>query len=80
MSLSSAIRQWSRLTLPRQFMLAGGVVMLVAMVVVGSWVSRRIEQAAVQNFAIIAANYLESFISPIAQDLADSNELSDPAK
>ena len=54
--------------------------MLVAMVLVGSWVSRRIEQAAVQNFAIIAANYLESFISPIAQDLAESNALSDPAK
>lgn len=54
--------------------------MLVAMVLVGSWVSRRIEQVAVQNFAILAANYMESFISPIAQDLADSNELSDPAK
>lgn len=36
--------------------------------------------AAVQNFAILAANYMESFILPIAQDLADSNELSDPAK
>jgi signal transduction histidine kinase len=66
--------------MPRQFVLAGGLVMLVAMLLVGSWVSRRIEHAAVQNFAIIAANYLESFISPIAQDLAESNELSDPAK
>lgn len=54
--------------------------MLVAMVLVGSWVSRRIEQAAVQNFAIIAANYVESFISPITQDLADGNTLSDPAQ
>ncbi|MGC1505802.1 MAG: ATP-binding protein [Sulfitobacter sp.] len=80
MNVSTVARRWSRLSLPRQFLLAGGVVMLVAMVVVGSWVSRRIEQAAVQNFAIIAANYLESFVSPIAQDLAESNELSDPAK
>lgn len=54
--------------------------MLVAMIWVSSWVSQRIETAAVQNFAIIAANYLESFISPIAQDLADSDELSEPAK
>jgi signal transduction histidine kinase len=80
MKVSTATRRWSRLSLPRQFVLAGGIVMLVAMVLVGSWVSRRIEQAAVQNFALLAANYLESFISPIAQDLAESNELSDPAK
>lgn len=54
--------------------------MLIAMVAVGSWVSHRIEQAAVQNFAITAANYVESFISPVTQDLADGTELSDPAQ
>lgn len=42
--------------------------------------SHRIEQAAVQNFAITAANYVESFISPVTQDLADGTELSDPAQ
>jgi len=61
-------------------MLTGGAVMLVAMIGVGSWVSHRIEQAALQNFAITAANYVESFISPITQDLADGNELSEPAQ
>lgn len=54
--------------------------MLVALVAVGSWVSHRIEQAAVQNFAITAANYVESFIAPVTQDLADGTELSDPAQ
>ena len=54
--------------------------MLVAMVWVGSWVSHRIEQAALQNFAIVAANYVESFVSPITQDLADGDELSEPAQ
>ncbi|WP_415404053.1 sensor histidine kinase [Tateyamaria sp. SN3-11] len=54
--------------------------MLIAMIAVGSWVSHRIEQAAVQNFAITAANYVESFISPVTQDLADGTELSDPAQ
>lgn len=66
--------------MPDQFMLTGGVVMLVAMGFVGSWVSHRIEQAALQNFAITAANYVESFISPITQDLADDDELSEPAQ
>lgn len=54
--------------------------MFVAMIYVGSWVSHRIEQAALQNFAITAANYVESFISPITQDLADGHELSEPAR
>ncbi len=54
--------------------------MLIAMVAVGSWVSHRIEQAAVQNFAITAANYVESFIAPVTQDLADDTELSEPAQ
>lgn len=68
------------MTLPGQFMLAGGTVMLVAMILVGSWVSRRIEQAVLQNFAITAANYVESFISPITQDLATGDALSEPAQ
>jgi len=80
MKLSAASRYWGRLSLPGQFVLTGGAVMLVAMIYVGSWVSHRIEQAALQNFAITAANYVESFISPITQDLADGNELSEPAQ
>ncbi|MDQ2088636.1 ATP-binding protein [Marimonas arenosa] len=54
--------------------------MLVTMLLVGSWVSRRIEQATVQNFAIIAANYVESFIAPLTQDLAEGDALSVPAQ
>jgi hypothetical protein len=80
MNTEKAERFWNRLSLPRQFILAGSVVMFVAMVLVGSWVSKRIEQAAVQNFAIIAANYVESFIAPITQDLAEGDTLSPPAK
>ncbi|WP_137701427.1 sensor histidine kinase [Marimonas lutisalis] len=80
MKANGPLRHWSRLTLPGQFRLAGGAVMAVAMLAVGSWVSNRIEQAAVQNFAIIAANYMESFISPLTQDLAEGDNLSEPAQ
>lgn len=54
--------------------------MLVTMLLVGSWVSRRIESAAVQNFAIIAANYVESFIAPLTQELATGDHLSEPTR
>jgi signal transduction histidine kinase len=71
--------RWGQLTLPGQFLLAGAVVMLLTMLVVGSWVSSRIEQAVVQNSAIAAASYMESFISPLSQDLASQDRLSEPA-
>ena len=68
-----------RQTLPRQFLLAGGAVMLLAMLIVGAWVALRIEQGVVQNSATSAALYMESFVSPLSQELADADGLSEPA-
>lgn len=64
---------WSLAT---QFAVAGGIVMLVAMLVVGAWVAARIEETVVRNSAAATAQYLESFISPLSQDLAQSDTLS----
>lgn len=69
-----------RKTLPGQFLLAGGAVMLAAMLAVGFWVSARIEQGVVQNSANAAALYMESFVSPLSQDLGDAEGLSPPAR
>ncbi len=71
---------WRHLTLPGQFLLAGAIVMTIAMVIVGNWVSQRIEDAVVQNSATTAALFMESFISPISQELAQTETLSQPAK
>ncbi len=54
--------------------------MFLAMAVVGFWVTDRIERAVVQNSALSAAVYADSFISPLSQDLASDNEISEPAK
>ena len=78
-SLSDTLH-WRQLTLPGQFLLAGAVVMVVTMVVVGNWVSRRIEDAVVQNSATSAALFMESFISPLSQELAQTDTLSPPAR
>ena len=45
-----------------QFLIAGGLVMLVAAYVVGTWVATRIEQGVVQNSGASAALYIESLI------------------
>ncbi|MGJ5621249.1 sensor histidine kinase [Sulfitobacter sp. MF3-043] len=71
---------WRDLTLPGQFLLAGAIVMVGAMIFVGNWISQRIEDAVVQNSATSAALFMESFISPLSQELAETDTLSPPAR
>ncbi len=54
--------------------------MIAAMVFVGNWVAQRIEGAVVQNSAASAALFMESFISPLGQELAETDTLSPPAR
>jgi signal transduction histidine kinase len=67
---------WEGLSLARQFALAGGFVMLLATAAVGWFVSGRIEELVVRNTANATALYMESFIAPLAQDLADSPQMT----
>lgn len=69
--------RWADLSLASQFALAGGLVMALAVVVVGFWVAQRIEDVVVRNTANATALYMESFIAPLAQDLATSDHISD---
>jgi hypothetical protein len=71
---------WRDLTLPGQFLLAGAIVMIGAMVLVGNWISQRIEDAVVQNSAASAALFMESFVSPLSQELEETDTLSAPAR
>lgn len=68
--------RWERLSLARQFALAGGTVMLVAILAVGLWVSGRIEQVVVRNSANTTALYMNSFVAPLLQGMADHHSLS----
>ena len=71
---------WSNLSLARQFGLAGGVIMLLAMLGVGSWVSTRIERVVVSNTANATALYMESFIAPLTQNLTTDERLTEEAR
>lgn len=67
---------WSRATLATRFAVAGGIVMILASLAIGSAVTRRIEASVVRNTAIATALYMESFVAPISQDLAGGGPLS----
>lgn len=80
MTKLAEVLHWRELTLPGQFLIAGATVMIVAMVLVGNWVSNRIEESVVQNSAASAALFMESFVSPLSQELAETDTLSPPAR
>ena len=58
------------------FAVAGSVVMFVGMIALGWWTSREIEQSVTRNSAISTALYMESFIAPLSQELADGSDFS----
>lgn len=65
------------LPLHYRFALAGSVVTLIGMLIIGTIVSRSIESGVVRNSAISSAVYMESFIAPMSQELVSSETLSD---
>ena len=67
---------WAGMSLAGQFAITGGVVVLVAALVVGSFVANRIEEVVVRNTANATALYMESLIAPITQDFVEAESLS----
>jgi signal transduction histidine kinase len=72
---------WPRLlrfpdpSLAQAFALAGGLVMVLAGMVVGFFVADRIEQTVVRNAANTTALYMQSFVAPLVQHLGPQQEL-----
>ncbi len=70
------IGNWS---LSRVFLATSIAVMGTATAIVGVWVSNRIQNAVVQNSANSAALYMESIVSPLSQELAHGDRISEQA-
>ena len=75
--LAARLAAWlGRMPLHRRFALVGSLVMLAGMGIVGHWVAGKIEKGVVRNSAISSAVYMESFIAPLSQELAEQLALS----
>lgn len=64
------------LPLHHRFAIVGSAVMLLGMLSVGALVGDSIKTSVVRNAALSSAVYMESFIAPMSQELADSQTLS----
>ncbi len=74
------VGRFGRLSLATRYALVSGVVLLIATLAIGFWVTSRIEDTVVRNSANATAIYMESFLSPISDQLAGQDGLSPGAK
>ncbi len=68
--LSHMGRRWRSLSLAKQFATCATLVLLPAMLTIGTWVSNQIEHGVTHNAGVSAALYMENFVEPLVQDLA----------
>ena len=73
-------RAWARLSLARQFIVAGAVVLILGMFAIGFWVTREIEEGVTHNTASSTALYMDSVVAPLVQGLASDDSLSAQAR
>lgn len=69
--------RWKAQTLAVQFLLAGGVVSLGAMLGIGFLVENQIEEAVTLNVASNTALYVDSVVAPLLPDMRKGEVLGD---
>lgn len=75
-TISSIRSHWQRLSLVGRFSAIGSTVLILGMTIIGFWVGHKIEEDAVRNTASATALYLDRFVAPMVQELADKSTLS----
>ena len=68
--------KWKATSLSRQFALMSSAVLLVGMVVMGKWVSDKIETSVTLHSAVATALFMDSFVTPYVQELEKQQILS----
>lgn len=69
-------RRWDDLSLTVRFALIGGLLMVTCAIIIGRYVTSRIEQNAIDNSAAATALYIDSLIAPLVRDVKNAETLS----
>ncbi|MGI9317736.1 MAG: sensor histidine kinase [bacterium] len=67
---------WGSKSLAQQFAWVSSMVVIAGMLVIGSWVSLKIETAVTQNAGTTTALYMDSIVAPHVQELSHNDRLS----
>ena len=76
-NLRASISAFNNLSPIKQFLLAGGVVTLVATLSIGAFVTDLISKAVTRNTAAATALYVDSVIAPILPDMTTTEQLDE---
>ncbi|MBI2310970.1 MAG: sensor histidine kinase [Betaproteobacteria bacterium] len=68
--------RFARLSLSRQFLLAGLPILLAGMLVIGTWVGTQIEASVIHRIGVVTGLYVNSFVAPHLQQLPNSGQLN----
>jgi len=66
---------FDRFSFTGQFVVFSLAVLLMGMFIIGFWVQSAVEQAVISRTAGVTALYVDSFVSPLVQDLSERVEL-----
>ena len=66
---------FTRIPLARQFLIVSFGILLIGMIIIGSWVSAQIEDGVLKRTAALTALFVDSLISPELQALSEENTL-----
>lgn len=69
-------QQWQS-SLAKRFAIVSLAVFLVGMLIIGQWVSLKIQNSVIENTALSAALYLNSIVAPELAELATGDKLSE---
>ena len=67
---------FTRRSLSAQFLIASFPILLIGMLLIGSWVAGQIESSVANRIGGVTGMYVDSFISPHVQSLVKSDDLS----
>ena len=77
MNQNGAMNPTARPGSARRFLVAGFVVLLAGMVLVGIWVGKQVEHGVISRVGLVTSLYVDSFVSPHLQSLANKGGLRD---
>jgi signal transduction histidine kinase len=66
-----------RLSLAQQFMLLSSPILLAGTLVIGWWIGEQVEDSVVHRIGGVTALYVDSFVAPHVQSLANSPDLTE---
>lgn len=77
MRISKLVSRWKSQSLAMQFLSMGGAVSVCAMILIGAFISDRIEDTVTSNAAATTALYVDSVIAPLLPDMQRNEVLDD---